>query len=108
MCISMPVQCTGMVNVYMHVVRCGIHIVCVGERVCVSVRVCVCVYACLYYYEATLQRNELVQTPCILGILCTYTQAVKQMDGASGDRNNPCLVCGFIVQVRYATMIIVV
>ena len=45
MCISMPVQCTGMFNVYMHVVRCGIHIVCVGERECVCV--CVCVFVCV-------------------------------------------------------------
>ena len=35
---------------YMHVARCGIYIVCVGERD-------VCVHACLYYDEATLQRK---------------------------------------------------
>ena len=47
MYISMPVQCTGMFNVYMHVVRCGIHIVCVErERECVCVCECVCMRAC--------------------------------------------------------------
>ena len=55
-CVSMPVQCTCTFNVDMHVVRCGIHIVCVGECVCV----CVYVHVCLYYYEATLQGIELV------------------------------------------------